>query len=102
MAMSKCNKDCLNCELKACIYDVEDSYVNNIVRGETVGLNDRLRMILKKKRVRQKVLAKNTGITEPTISAYCRGTRNPRADHIVVICRELNISADWLLGMERE
>ena len=100
MSEERCNKDCLNCKFSACIYDLNNSIEYSIINGKTVGLNERLRTLLIKRHVRQNVLALKTGITEATISAYVNGTRKPRADHIVMICKALHCSADWLLGME--
>ena len=98
--MKQCNKDCLKCTLEACIYDQMNKGSYSIINGKTSGLHDRLRAMLMKRRIRQKVLSIETGITEATISAYVNGTRKPRADHIVVMCKALRCSADWLLGMD--
>lgn len=98
--MTTCNKDCLNCILEVCKYDTEDGRTRHIVSGKVNGLGERLRTAMKMRRMYQRTLARVTGITEPTISAYVNDTRKPRADHIVVLCKELRISADWLLGME--
>jgi DNA-binding Xre family transcriptional regulator len=100
--MTECNKDCLNCPLEACIYDIADGTAKQHIPEQTRGLNERLSLILKQRRIRQKTLSEKTGISEPAISAYCNGVRKPRADHIVIICKTIGISADWLLGMNND
>jgi antitoxin component HigA of HigAB toxin-antitoxin module len=95
-----CDKDCLNCKYEKCIHDIEDekrSY--NIIHGYADGFGNRLRYALDSRGMKHNHLAKITGLTAPTISTYVNGQRTPRADHIVVICKALHISADWLLGM---
>ncbi len=62
-------------------------------------LGDRLKLSLKIRKMTQKEFAERLDMTEPTISRYIKGTRQPNADTIVAICRVLGISADWLLGM---
>lgn len=98
--MNKCDKDCLNCKLEHCRYDTHSGTINRVVRGKTEGFYQRLAQILEKRDYTQKRLALETGITQPTISAYINDLRKPRADHIVVICQTLHCSADWLLGIK--
>lgn len=99
--MKECNKDCLNCPLERCKYDLYEGNVYNTIDGKTKGLYERLALMIKLRGYSQKMLAIETGITQPTISAYVNDLRKPRADHIVVICKTLKCSADWLLGMEQ-
>ena len=95
-----CDKDCLNCKYEKCIHDIEDEKREyNIIHGYADGFGNRLRYALDSRGMKHKHLAKITGLTAPTISTYVTGQRTPRADHIVVICKALHISADWLLGM---
>lgn len=44
-------------------------------------------------------LAKKTGIALASLGFYERGEREPGADNIAKICRALNVSADYLLGL---
>lgn len=62
-------------------------------------LCDRLKYALKLRDMKQRQLAHLTGITEATVSRYITGEREPKADAIYSICKALNISADWLLGL---
>ena len=50
----------------------------------------------------QKDLAQATGITEAAVSRCARGQTAAREDTLVKICRALNVSADWLIGLEDE
>lgn len=101
----KCEMNCLECPLPECIYDNEDNWdrSNKIIHTyANKVLGERLNKALSSKGMKQIYLARITGLTAPTICAYVNGSRTPRADHIVVICNALDISADWLLGMENE
>jgi transcriptional regulator with XRE-family HTH domain len=62
-------------------------------------LGDRLKYALEIRNMKQCDFAKKIGLTEVTMSRYINGTRKPKADTIVIICRTLGISSDWLLGM---
>lgn len=62
-------------------------------------LGKRLEYALNSKGIKQCDFADKIGITEVTLSRYINGTRMPRADNIVLICRSLGISSDWLLGI---
>lgn len=64
---------------------------------ETIG--DRLKYSLKIRKLTQKEFAQRTNITESAMSRYISGERVPRANTLVIICRELGVCADWLLGM---
>ena len=45
-------------------------------------------------------LAERTGIHKATISNYCNGVNEPRADRIHKIAIALNVSEAWLLGYD--
>lgn len=52
------------------------------------------------KGINQKDLADMTGITEATISRYINGTREPKGSLLRLIADKLNVSVDYLMGME--
>lgn len=58
-----------------------------------------MRICIDRRGMSQKDLADLLNVTEVTVSRWINGTRQPKADYIVVICLRLGISADWLLGM---
>ena len=45
-------------------------------------------------------VSEETGIAYNTVLCYRRGARNPTMHTIVALCRCLDVSADWLLGLE--
>lgn len=65
--------------------------------NQTIG--DRLKYSLKIRNMKQKEFAEKIGVTEVTISRYINNERQPNADMIILICRALGVSSDWLLGM---
>lgn len=62
-------------------------------------VSKRLKMALEIRNIQQKEFAKKTGLTAVTVSRYVNGGRQPNANNIIVICKTLGISADWLLGL---
>lgn len=50
----------------------------------------------------QSAFAEKLGIKQTTYSAYERGRMEPSASIIVLISRNANVSADWLLGISDE
>lgn len=54
------------------------------------------------KSMTQKQLAQATGLTEAAISKYLCGKQITHEESLVKICKALDVSADWLLGIEKE
>lgn len=63
---------------------------------------DRLRKTLEAQRINQAELAKKVGMSEQTISYYVKGDRLPDTDRLKAIATALNVSADYLLGIESD
>lgn len=63
--------------------------------------SERLRKALKKKGWSQKDLAKHTGISESSISLYMHADCNATVDTIMKLCRALDITTDYLLGVDK-
>lgn len=63
-------------------------------------IGERLVLALDIRGMQQKELAEMSGLTEVTISRYITGSREPKADNIIKICKVLCISSDWLLGLK--
>lgn len=59
-----------------------------------------IKNLLDMKSINQKDLADMTGITEATISRYINGTREPKGSLLRLIADKLNVSVDYLMGME--
>ena len=61
---------------------------------------DRLKQAMAERGLSQRQLAEKAGVSEGTISKYIHGY-NKSSEIIVTLCKALNISADWLLGIEQ-
>ena len=59
----------------------------------------RLKSILDKRGVTQRQLAQQIGVTEVTVSRWANCVRTPDADNVREICKALDVSADFLLGL---
>ena len=59
----------------------------------------RLKKVLTERGMMQKELATKTGITELSISRYIHGGRIVSVPILIEICKVLNVSADYLLGL---
>ena len=62
-------------------------------------LSERLVEVLKANGISQNALAKKIGMSQGVVNNYCTGKREPSLDVLVLICKELNESADYLLGI---
>ena len=110
MDLPKCNMDCLNCALPECKHDTNDRMrrprakhqYKTVKRVYMTEFNNRIKVILTQKRMRQRTLSRITGINESTISDYTTGKRQPTLENLVMLCRALDVSADWLLGVKDE
>ena len=65
-------------------------------------ISARLRGIRKERGLTQKDLAQKAGLRQATLSHIERGFAAPRADKLVALCRALDVSADYLLGLTDE
>ena len=59
----------------------------------------RLKQTLKDNNVSQKDLAERIGMSKNIISDYCNGKKMPSIGVLISICKTLNESADYLLGL---
>lgn len=59
----------------------------------------RLRQVLKANNMSQIALAKKIGMSQGIVNNYCTGKREPSLDVLILICKALNESADYLLGI---
>ncbi|HBF86132.1 MAG TPA: XRE family transcriptional regulator [Clostridiales bacterium] len=62
--------------------------------------SDRLKQSLKDSGISQVELAKKTGLSQGIVNNYCTGRREPSLDALILICKALDESADYLLGIE--
>lgn len=61
--------------------------------------NERLKETRIAKGLSQMKLAKEMGFTQQAIALWEAGERQPTADAIKALCRALEVSADYLLGL---
>ena len=62
----------------------------------------RLQSYLEENKIKQSDLADQCGITRQSISAYIKGKSEPTATVIADIAQNLNLSADYLLGLSED
>ena len=60
---------------------------------------DRLREVLKENGISQRALAKRLFLSQSIVNNYCTGKREPSLDVLMLLCKELDVSADYLLGI---
>lgn len=63
--------------------------------------SERLKKAMSHRNMTQKELAVKTIISEVTISRYVNGQRTPKAKTIAKIAEALNVSSDYLLGIDK-
>ena len=62
--------------------------------------SERLKQVLKDNQLSQIALAKKIGMSQGVVNNYCTGKREPTLDVLVLICKALGESADYLLGID--
>ena len=60
---------------------------------------DRLKETLKENGISQNALSKRIYMSQAIVNNYCTGRREPSLDVLIAICKELDVSADYLLGI---
>lgn len=60
----------------------------------------RLKLAMEQNGLNKSTLAKRLGIDRQAVRNYLAGRNQPRLDILVDICKELNVSMDWLCGLE--
>lgn len=73
-----------------------------MVEIEPNQLHRRLKRALTAKGISQRELGRRIGATQASVSHYVKGKRLPGTVVLYKICRELDVSADWLLGLKRK
>ena len=59
----------------------------------------RLRESIKNSGISQKIIAKEVGVSPQTISKYMKQDIFPALDTLAKICKLLDVSADYILGI---
>ena len=60
----------------------------------------RLNEVLRENNMSQNALAKKINMSQSVVNNYCTGKREPTLDGLVLICKVLNVSSNYLLGLE--
>ena len=60
---------------------------------------ERLNYILKTSNISQAELARKINMSKSVVNNYCTGKREPSLDVVCLICKALDESADYLLGL---
>lgn len=61
-------------------------------------IRDRIFSKLSELEITQKEFSKRTGIPETTVSDWKKKKTNPTAEKILIICKVLNVTPEWLLS----
>lgn len=61
---------------------------------------DRLNECLRANNLSQNKLAKKIGMSQTIVNNYCTGKREPTLDVLIMICKALDESSDYLLGIK--
>jgi transcriptional regulator with XRE-family HTH domain len=61
-------------------------------------IRDRIFSKISELEITQKEFSKRTGIPETTVSDWKKKKTNPTAEKILVICKVLNVTPEWLLS----
>ncbi|SFC94170.1 helix-turn-helix domain-containing protein [Butyrivibrio sp. YAB3001] len=61
-------------------------------------ISDRIFQVLEEKNISQKDFSILTGIPQSTVSDWRKKGTNPAADRIMIICKVLEVSPEWLLS----
>ena len=69
-----------------------------IVSGYEMTIRDRIFSKISELEITQKEFSKRTGIPETTVSDWKKKKTNPTAEKILVICKVLNVTPEWLLS----
>ena len=62
--------------------------------------SNKLKEVLKQNKISQVELAKRINMSQGIVNNYCTGKREPSLDVLISICKTLDESADYLLGIE--
>ena len=62
----------------------------------------RLKQSITERGLTQRMLATLIGTTEQSVSRWAKGNRTPNADMLYRMCKALDVSADYLLGLSEE
>ena len=62
-------------------------------------IGERIGKLITEKGITQQVLSDRIGVKRETVVQWLNGSRKIKAEHIIMLCKALNVSADYLLGL---
>lgn len=68
---------------------------------ELSSIQTRLRECIKNSGISQKVIAQEIGVSPQTVSKYMKQDIFPALDTLAKLCKLLDVSADYILGIEK-
>ena len=68
---------------------------------ELSSIQIRLRESIKNSGIPQKVIAQELGVSPQTVSKYMKQDIFPALDTLAKLCKLLDVSADYILGIEK-
>ena len=68
---------------------------------ELSSIQTRLRECIKNSGISQKVIAAEIGVSPQTVSKYMKQDIFPALDTLAKLCKLLDVSADYILGIEK-
>ncbi|MDE7373430.1 MAG: helix-turn-helix domain-containing protein [Clostridia bacterium] len=60
---------------------------------------EKLNKILEEYKISRYRMAKDLKVSQQTVANWCYGLSEPKAKQIVIICKYLDVSSDYLLGL---
>ena len=65
-------------------------------------IQKRLRTAIKESGIQQKEIAKQIGVSAQTVSKYMKADIFPALDTLAKLCVVIDVSADYILGIDRK
>ena len=72
--------------------------METFIKGETMTISDRIFERLRMIHMTQKEFSESTGIAPSTISEWKSKRTNPTSEKIMIICKVLDVTPEWLLS----
>lgn len=84
------------------MYDCQDKnhLICDYVGMELKDIQQRLRDAIKSSGIEQKEIARQIGVSPQTVSKYMKKDIFPALDTLAKLCRVLDVSSDYILGIK--
>lgn len=64
-----------------------------------MSFEERLKSLMKEKRITQNKLAEKISVSEASVHHYCRGENSPRMEILIELAKFFDVTTDYLLGL---